>query len=39
MQIGTIALFQRYGYDDSVTDSQVYREELASGLAARGTRL
>ena len=29
MQIGTIALFQRYGYDDSVTDSQVYREELA----------
>ena len=33
MQIGTIALFQRYGYDDSVTDSQVYREELA--LAAQ----
>ena len=26
MQIGTIALFQRYGYDDSVTDSQVYRK-------------
>ena len=29
MQVGTIALFQRYGYDDSVTDSQVYREEVA----------
>ena len=29
MQIGTLALFQRFGYDDSVTDSQVYREELA----------
>lgn len=29
MQIGTIALFQRYGYDDGFTDSQVYREELA----------
>ena len=29
MQVGTLALFQRFGYDDSVTDSQVYREELA----------
>lgn len=29
MQIGTLALFQRFGYDDSVTDSQVYQEELA----------
>lgn len=29
MQIGTLALFQRFGYDESVTDSQVYREELA----------
>ena len=29
MNIGTLALFQRFGYDDSVTDSQVYKEELA----------
>lgn len=29
MQVGTLALFQRFGYDDSVTDSQVYQEELA----------
>ena len=29
MQIGTIALFQRHGYDESVTDSQVYKEEMA----------
>ena len=29
MQVGTLALFQRFGYDDSVTDSQVYKEELA----------
>jgi len=29
MQVGTLALFQRFGYDESVTDSQVYKEELA----------
>ena len=29
MNFGTLALFQRFGYDESVTDSQVYREELA----------
>ncbi|MEM7468557.1 MAG: LLM class flavin-dependent oxidoreductase [Pseudomonadota bacterium] len=29
MQVGTLALFQRFGYDDSVSDSQVYQEELA----------
>jgi Luciferase-like monooxygenase len=28
MQIGTLALFQRFGYDETVTDSQVYQEEL-----------
>ncbi len=28
MQIGTLALFQRHGYPESVTDSQVYQEEL-----------
>ena len=28
MQIGTLGLFQRFGYDESVTDSQVYQEEL-----------
>ena len=33
MNIGTLALFQRFGYDASVTDAQVYREELA--LAAQ----
>ncbi|MEQ8662449.1 MAG: LLM class flavin-dependent oxidoreductase [Gammaproteobacteria bacterium] len=33
MNIGTLALFQRFGYDDTVTDSQVYKEELA--LAAQ----
>ncbi len=38
MQIGTLALFQRQSYDDSVTDSQVYQEELklASQLEAQG---
>ncbi|MDA0821082.1 MAG: LLM class flavin-dependent oxidoreductase [Proteobacteria bacterium] len=38
MQIGTLALFQRHSYDASVTDSQVYREELklASQLEAQG---
>lgn len=38
MQIGTLALFQRQSYDESVTDSQVYREELelASQLEAQG---
>ena len=38
MQIGTLALFQRHSYDDSVTDSQVYREELAlaSQIEAQG---
>lgn len=36
MQIGTIALFQRYGYDASVTDSQVYREELALAAQLEG---
>ncbi len=28
MQIGTLAMFQKFGYDKSVTDSQVYKEEL-----------
>ena len=28
MQVGTLGLFQRFGYDESVTDSQVYREEM-----------
>ena len=28
MNFGTLALFQRFGYDDSVSDSQVYQEEL-----------
>lgn len=38
MQIGTLALFQRHSYDPSMTDSQVYREELklASQLEAQG---
>ena len=38
MQIGTLALFQSQSYDDSVTDSQVYREELklASQLESQG---
>jgi len=38
MHAGTLALFQRQSYDDSMTDSQVYREELAlaSQLEAQG---
>lgn len=28
MNIGSLALFQSFGYDESVTDSQVYKEEL-----------
>ena len=28
MNIGSLALFQSFGYDASVTDSQVYKEEL-----------
>ena len=38
MQIGTLALFQRASYDDTVTDSQVDREEmkLASQLEGQG---
>ena len=38
MQIGTLALFQRQSYDDSVTDSEVYRDELklASQLEGQG---
>ncbi len=32
MQIGSIAIFQRRGYDESVTDAQVYEEELRLAL-------
>lgn len=38
MQVGTLALFQRFGYADTVTDSQVYKEEvaLAEQIEAQG---
>ncbi|MEM7540743.1 MAG: LLM class flavin-dependent oxidoreductase [Pseudomonadota bacterium] len=36
MQIGTIGLFQKRGYDDSMTDSQVYKEEMALALQLEG---
>lgn len=36
MQIGTLALFQRQRYDGSVSDSQVYKEELKLASQVEG---